>query len=506
MLADGVVSGSSRTWFWLIGVPVVQACSPLLKANDLTFTDAAPSRANLGTSSDHVDVSGAVRIGAPEPAGLFGAAVVLAGDTLAVAAPFASVTKADGAVAKAGAVYLYDLAAGTSRYQTIVVPNADEGDGALPPDLVANNVQKAPFAWAAVSLALSDELLVIGMPGEASARQDDPFDNSAPYSGAVYVYDRTRPGSPPQYIKAPNVDAGDAFGLSISLSGSLLAIGAPREASGDAKNPKDNSAPVSGAVYVYSRDATTGSFMNPIYLKAPQITENGGFGFSVSVSEDHLVAGAPTETNSYENGVPLSGNGGVYVFRRSTGGWELEQSLKAKHPQASGFFGLSLSSLSAGSFVIGATGERDCEPPTGAATTGRGDAYVVHQAGGQWVEDCVVPDTGFEQVIFGWSLAVDGDRYAVGAPYDSSGVVGDPNDRSTGAAGAAYLFGSQAGTKKQYVKAPRPRPSAFGYSLALGAGRLVVGAAYEADPAADSDAASPSPPPPSGAVYIFGLN
>jgi hypothetical protein len=77
-----------------------------------------------------------------------------------------------------------------------------------------------------------------------------------------------------------------------------------------------------------------------------------------------------------------------------------------------------------------------------------------------------------------------------------------------GAAGAAYLFsGLEAGANKQYVKAPRPQPSAFGYSLALGGGRLVVGAAYEPDPAVDSGAGSSDPTSPRpGAVYVFGLN
>lgn len=505
------VRGPSRARLWVFGTALAQAaCSPLLKANDFTFADAAPSLANLETQPGggaHADVNVAVRISAPEPDGLFGAAVALAGDTLAVSAPFANVAKGDGAVARAGAVYVYDLAAGTSRYEKFVLPNGDDGDGALPPNLVANNTQPAPFPWGAMSVALNDEVLVIGAAAEASARRDDMYDNSAPYAGAVYVYDRTKPGSPPQYIKAPNVGAGDVFGVSISLSGSLLAVGAPREGSGDPKNLNDDSAPVSGAVYVYTRDAT-GSFVNPVYVKAPQIAENAGFGFSVAVSEEYLVVGAPTESAGYVNGAMLTGNGRVYVFRRTADGWAPEQSLAARNAQASGFFGFSVSSMAAGSFVIGATGERDCETSGGAATTGRGDAYLVHQAGGEWVEDCMVPDSGIEQVIFGFSVAAGEGGFAVGAPYDSSALIGNPSDQSMGAAGAAYLFDSlEAGAKKQYVKAPRPRPSAFGYSLALGASRLVVGAAYEPDPAADSGAGPPDPTSvPRGAVYVFGLN
>jgi hypothetical protein len=495
---------------WLFGASLLHvACSPLLKANDFTFADAAPSPPTLPADSGEpaLDVNGAVRISAPQPEGLFGVGVALAGDTLAVSAPFVSVNVGDGTVARAGAVYLYDLTTGTSPYRTIVMPNADEGDGVLPPELVADNVQIAPFSWGAMSLALSDDWLVVGVPAEASVRQDDPLDNSAPYSGAVYVYNRAAPDSRPQYIKAPNAKAGDVFGGSVSLSGSLLAIGASRQRSGDRKNPNDDSAPLSGAVYVYSLDAT-GSFANPTYVKAPEIAKDAGFGFSVSVSDDLLVVGAPGENTMLEN-IPLSSVGAVHVFRRTAGGWQLEQSLRARNPQPSGFFGFSVSSISAGSFVVGGTGEKDCEYGGGATTTGRGDAYRVHQTNGQWIEDCVVPNSGIAQVIFGFSVAAGGGRYAVGAPYDSSGVVDDPSDKSMGAAGAAYLFAPEAAAgKKQYVKPPHPRPSGFGYSLALGSDRLVVGAPYEGDPAGDSgvgrrDGAIEIP---RGAVYLFDLN
>jgi hypothetical protein len=299
----------------------------------------------------------------------------------------------------------------------------------------------------------------------------------------------------------------DVFGASISLSGSLLAIGAPREGSGDPNNPNDNSAPLSGAVYVYSRDAT-GSFANPIYVKSPQIAEDAGFGFSVGVNDDHLVVGAASENSGLVKGADLLGDGAVYLFRRTADGWHPEQSLKGKHPQPTGLFGFSVSPVSAGSFLIGAPGESDCEYSGGGATVGRGNAYRVHQVAGEWVEDCLGPDSGIAQVLFGFSVAAHGDQYAVGAPWDSSALISDPSNHSMGAAGAAYLVGRGTGSKEQYVKAPRPRPSAFGYSLALDAGRLVVGAAYEADPTADSRAVPPdaATSAPTGAVYVFGLN
>lgn len=76
-------------------------------------------------------------------------------------------------------------------------------------------------------------------------------------SGAVYLYWR-RSGAwqSGAYVKAPNADAGDRFGAGLALSGdgASLAVGAPIEDSASTLlggNPDDNSAPGSGAVYLY---------------------------------------------------------------------------------------------------------------------------------------------------------------------------------------------------------------------------------------------------------------
>jgi hypothetical protein len=55
-------------------------------------------------------------------------------------------------------------------------------------------------------------------------------------------------------VKASNTEAGDGFGWSVALDGNTLAVGAPGEASsatGINGTQTDNSAVISGAVYVY---------------------------------------------------------------------------------------------------------------------------------------------------------------------------------------------------------------------------------------------------------------
>jgi hypothetical protein len=70
----------------------------------------------------------------------------------------------------------------------------------------------------------------------------------------VYVYTRAAATwSQRSYVKATNTDEGDAFGV-VAISGATLAVGAVGESSvvtGINGNQSNNSAPSSGAVYVF---------------------------------------------------------------------------------------------------------------------------------------------------------------------------------------------------------------------------------------------------------------
>jgi len=83
--------------------------------------------------------------------------------------------------------------------------------------------------------------------------------NQALESGAVYLYTRSGDDwAQRAYIKASNADVGDEFGsaLALSVDGRLLAVGAHNEASaarGFDGAQDDNSAPESGAVYLFTR-------------------------------------------------------------------------------------------------------------------------------------------------------------------------------------------------------------------------------------------------------------
>jgi len=185
----------------------------------------------------------------------FGHSVSISGNTVVVGAPnedsnqtfitsgfFAS---ADNSANNAGAVYVYQRT-GVSWAQEAYIKAANSGPGDL-------------FGW---SLAISGDIIAVGAYEEDSNQigvlngMTASFDNSLATSGAAYVYKRSGGiWNQIAFIKASNPDSNDNFGMSMSLSGNTLAVGARNEASnattinGDQFN---NSSTQTGAVYVFT--------------------------------------------------------------------------------------------------------------------------------------------------------------------------------------------------------------------------------------------------------------
>ena len=108
------------------------------------------------------------------------------------------------------------------------------------------------------SLALFNNTLAVGARFEASGAtgvDGDQTDNTTPKSGAVYLFHRVgTTWAQNAYIKASNTAATDIFGVSIAISGDILAVGASLEdsdANGVDGDQTDTGATDSGAVYIY---------------------------------------------------------------------------------------------------------------------------------------------------------------------------------------------------------------------------------------------------------------
>jgi hypothetical protein len=108
-------------------------------------------------------------------------------------------------------------------------------------------------------LAVSGDTLVVGAYQEdsnATGVNGNQNNNSAVDSGAAYVFVRNGTNwSQQAYLKASNTGAGDGFGQVPAISGDTVVVGAPSESSnatGVNGNQSNNSAPNSGAAYVFT--------------------------------------------------------------------------------------------------------------------------------------------------------------------------------------------------------------------------------------------------------------
>jgi hypothetical protein len=178
------------------------------------------------------------------------------------------------------------------------------------------------FGW---SVAVSGDTVVVGAPSDASNAtgvNGNEADNSVKDAGAAYVFVRNGTRWTQQaYLKASNTGAEDLFGWSVAVSGDTVVVGAHREgsnATGVQGNQADNSAPSSGAAYVFMRSGATWTAQG--YVKASNTGANDLFGGAVSVSGDTLVVGAKQEDS---NATGVDGNqannsasdaGAAYLF------------------------------------------------------------------------------------------------------------------------------------------------------------------------------------------------
>jgi trimeric autotransporter adhesin len=127
-----------------------------------------------------------------------------------------------------------------------------------------------------VSVALAGDTVVIG------ARYDD---NSSSDSGAAHVFrNADDTWGHEAYLKATSTDAGDRFGTSVAIAGTLVAVGAVGEGDGN------------GAVYLYGRSGTVWRELE--LIKPSNTSADDQFGHRVALSDDALAVGAPYEDGS----------------------------------------------------------------------------------------------------------------------------------------------------------------------------------------------------------------
>lgn len=281
----------------------------------------------------------------------FGSDLAISGDTLIVTAAGdssnqttitnGSSSSTDVSSSYSGAVFVYRLNGSVWTQEAYLKSaNSDAND------------------YFGYSVSISGDTIAVGAYWEDSSQSTitngstaSP-NNSVSNAGAVFVYRRSGTSWYQEaYIKAPNPDAEDLFGYSVSISGDTILVGAGGEDSAETTITNgqtasaDNSAIEAGAAYVFRRNGST--WTQEAFLKASNANAGDGFGWSVSLSGDVAVVGASEEDSAQTtitNGATassdnsISANGAAYVFRRIGSTWSQEAYLKPPVASANKYF------------------------------------------------------------------------------------------------------------------------------------------------------------------------
>ncbi len=242
------------------------------------------------------------------------------------------------------------------------------------------------------SLAIFDDTILVGAPQADSVA----FDSGAAY---VYRYDGIQWNEEVELINPLGGTYG-FFGASVALSGKTALVGQWDDGSGQDM----------GQVEVFSE--INGSWAHEATLTANDRQKGATFGFSVSMSGDTVLVGAP-----FRDGVETN-DGAAYVFVRNGSSWSQQAVLVDDPPKPSSAFGSSIA-LRGNTALIGSY----WDDPGGNEY--QGAAHLFSRSETTWIERTkfIDPD-GVVGQLFGISVALSEDA--------SLGLVGANGDNVVG--------------------------------------------------------------------------
>lgn len=280
-------------------------------------------------------------------------------------------------------------------------------------------------------------------------------------------------------LAASDGAAGDDLGFSVAASGNTIVAGAPFHRVG--------ANPAQGAVYVFvERGDGWANATQTAELTASDGAARDDLGYSVAISGDAIIAGAP-----YHAVGANPGQGAAYVFVRPASGWAnaiQTAELTASDGLANDGLGSSVAA-SGNSLVAGAPFR------TVGSNSAQGAAYVFAQPPGGWANaqqtaELTATDGGTNDEL-GSSVGVSGGTVVAGAPYHAVGTgIGQ---------GGAYVFvepatgWTNATQTAELTASDASNYDFLGLAVAVSANAVVAGAPYR-QVGAHSQA---------GAVYVF---
>ncbi len=258
----------------------------------------------------------------------------------------------------------------------------------------------------------------------------------------------------------------DWFGDTVQIddAGETIIAGIPN---------RDNVGAYAGVAEIFTYNGSSWSWQATL---AGTTQAEAAFGLSTAISEDgnRVVVGAPFEDGP--GGALDEDSGAAYLYTRNGSSWPLTKKLQGHDTQWYDYFGDGVG-ISGDTVVVGADG---AEVGFGVYP---GAAYVFVDSGGVVTEQQKLSSSdGVDFDWFGWSVAIDGNTIAVGAPGDDVGAT---------ESGSIYMFERTGTNWLQTTKIYQDDPAVsnwFGLFLALDGDTLAVGNAYKDGPGANYEA------------------
>ena len=273
-----------------------------------------------------------------------------------------------------------------------------------------------------------------------------PINNVAGNAGQGKAYIFKRNGSmwaQQSGITASDGAANDIFGSSVSISGDYVIVGAPNK---DVGANMDQ-----GKVYIYKRTGVNWAEQTNIVASDGAALDQ--YGYSVSMSGDYAIVGAPFNDVSFNND-----QGSAYMLKRTGTIWAQQAIIFASNGLSSDKYGYSVS-ISGDYAIAGANSQA-------------GNAYIYMRLGTNWNEQAsIVASDGTLYESFGSSVSISGNFVIVGAQNKDIG----PNQFQ----GKAYIF-KRTNTnwveQARFVASDGTAFNRFGGSVSISGDYAIIGA------------------------------
>ena len=245
------------------------------------------------------------------------------------------------------------------------------------------------------------------------------------------------------------------------LSQEMIAVGSGRVVVGARED--DDAGSSSGSAYIFDLDGT-----QIAKITASDAAASDRFGSSVAVGSGRIVVGAPFDDDAG------SSSGSAYIF--DLDGTQIAKITASDAAAGDRFGGDGSVAVGCGRIVVGA-------PYNDDAGSSSGSAYIFDLEGTQIAK--ITASDAAAADYFGWHVSVGSGRIVAGA-YS--------NDDAGFTSGSAYIYDLNGNFIKKITASDAAEGDGFGFGVAAGSGRIVVGA-Y-----GDDDNGSTS-----GSAYIFDL-